>query len=91
MWAALTLIRAWIAAGRPKGKKTLGKFEGWAEVMGGILQVAGVPGFLDQLEAFRERDDPETLNICGLGRDLGCNLRGPGDHGRAINPNRRRS
>ena len=66
MWAALTLIRAWIAAGRPKGKKTLGKFEGWAGVMGGILQVADAPGFLDQLEAFRERADTETLNICGL-------------------------
>jgi hypothetical protein len=55
-----------MAAGRPKGKKAFGKFEGWARVIGGILQVADAPGFLDQVEAFREQADPETLNIFGL-------------------------
>src|SRR5207244_2518221 len=42
--AALTLCQAWVAAGRPAGQRTLGMFEGWAEVVGGVLEVAGVPG-----------------------------------------------
>jgi hypothetical protein len=47
IWAALTLARAWIAAGRPTdGVTPLGGFEDWSRVMGGILDVAGVEGFL---------------------------------------------
>lgn len=58
-WAALTLIRAWIVKERPKGTATLGMFERWAEVMGGILDLAGIPGFLTNLEAFYEDSDTE--------------------------------
>ena len=57
--ACLTLGRAWIAAGRPRHQKTIGSFEGWAQVMGGILAVAGVPGFLGNLEEMYERADAE--------------------------------
>jgi putative DNA primase/helicase len=57
--ACLTLGRAWIAAGRPRHQKTIGSFEGWAEVMGGILEVAGVPGFLGNLKEMYERADAE--------------------------------
>jgi hypothetical protein len=43
--AALTLIQAWIAAGRPEGPSSMGMFERWARVMG--ISVAGsrVPGY----------------------------------------------
>jgi putative DNA primase/helicase len=51
--AALTLCRAWIAAGKPKGTQTLGMFESWVEVLGGILDVAGVPGLIANAEEFR--------------------------------------
>lgn len=51
--AALTLVRAWLVAGRPRGQRSLGMFESWAATMGGILDVAGVPGFFANLEAFR--------------------------------------
>lgn len=51
--AALTLCRAWIVAGKPKGTQTLGMYESWVEVMGGILDVAGVPGLLANAEEFR--------------------------------------
>lgn len=46
--AALTLCQAWIVKGRPIPKDTvmLGSFEHWSEVMGGILHVAEVEGFL---------------------------------------------
>ena len=57
--ACLTLGRAWIAAGMPRHQKTIGSFEGWAEVMGGILEVAGVPGFLGNLKDMYERADAE--------------------------------
>jgi hypothetical protein len=53
VWAALVLCRAWVAAGRPAGTQTLGMFEGWAEVIGGILDVAGVPGLLANAREFR--------------------------------------
>ena len=44
--AALTLVQAWLAAGRPLGDHVLGSFDAWAQVHGGILDVCGVPGFL---------------------------------------------
>jgi hypothetical protein len=53
IWAALTLCRAWIAAGRPVGKETLGMFEAWVKVIGGILDVAGAPGLLSNSKEFR--------------------------------------
>ncbi len=59
VWSALTMIRAWIVAGRPTGTPALGMFERWSEVIGGILDVAGVPGFLSNLGEFYEESDAE--------------------------------
>jgi hypothetical protein len=60
VWAALTLVRAWIAAGRPKFKgRRLGSYEAWSEVIGGILQTAEIPGFLDNLLDFYHEADRE--------------------------------
>jgi len=58
--AALTLVRAWLAAGRPAGTQVMGSFESYAAVMGGILDVAGVPGFLANGEELRRHADAET-------------------------------
>ena len=57
--AIYTLVNAWLAAGRPKhAGQRLGSYEAWSDVMGGILAVAGVPGFLANLtEFFIEADD----------------------------------
>ncbi len=57
--ALLTLAQAWIAAGQPQGRATLGSFESWAAVMGGILDVAGVPGFLSNAAEFYAASDNE--------------------------------
>jgi len=62
MWAAYTLIQAWIAAGRPKGSEKIGSFESWSEVMGGILDVCGIPGFLKGIQQFYAEADTETGN-----------------------------
>jgi len=48
--ACVSLVRAWVDAGRPKGRAALGSYERWAEVVGGIVEVAGIPGFLDGRE-----------------------------------------
>jgi hypothetical protein len=47
VWAALVLARHWLALGRPSPScPRLGMFEGWAEVVGGVLESAGIEGFL---------------------------------------------
>jgi putative DNA primase/helicase len=38
MWACLTLIRSWFAAGCPRGSRSIGMYESYAAVMGGILE-----------------------------------------------------
>lgn len=58
--ACLVLIRAWLAAGSPKWKPgpntvKIGSFESWCEVLGGILDVAGVPGFLQNRQETKAR------------------------------------
>jgi hypothetical protein len=57
--AILTLVQAWLSRGRPQGKRTLGSFEHWASTIGGILDVAGIPGFLDNTAELYEAADVE--------------------------------
>jgi hypothetical protein len=56
----LTLVQAWVAEGRPMGAQTLGMFEQWAHTLGGILDVAGVRGFLTNLQDIYKEMDEET-------------------------------
>jgi hypothetical protein len=58
--AALTLCRAWFAAGQPgpdEGVPPVGNFERWRWVVGGVLRIAGVEGFLANVGA-SEGSDP---------------------------------
>ncbi len=57
--AALTLARAWIADGAPRGAVSLGSFGSWAAMIGGILASAGVDGFLDDREEPVDAATPE--------------------------------
>lgn len=59
IWAALTMIRAWLAAGSPVGTKSLGSYEQWSGVIGGILDVVGIKGFLGNLDDFYDSSDTE--------------------------------
>ena len=61
IWACLTLIQAWVVAGRPKGSPRLGMFGSYSETIGGILQVAGVEGFLSDVK-LRHESDPVVLS-----------------------------
>jgi hypothetical protein len=57
--ACLTLCQGWIAAGRPRGTRTIGSYESWAEVLGGVLDVAGIEGLLGNLDEMLEASDGE--------------------------------
>ena len=57
--AALTLIRAWIAGGKPLHATRLGSFESWSGVMGGVLKIADIPGFLGNLNELYEAADTD--------------------------------
>ena len=43
----------------PRGTRTIGSYEDWAQVMGGVLEVAGVEGFLGNLDEMMEASDGE--------------------------------
>jgi hypothetical protein len=50
IWAGLVLVQNWIANGRPMPvNKNMGMFEQWCQVMGGILEINGIKGFLDNM------------------------------------------
>ena len=60
-WAFVTLVRGWIARGKPKFRRGhLGGFESWTRIVGGILDTAGVEGFLQNHKALKARSDGET-------------------------------
>lgn len=59
VWCALTLLRAWVCAGRPPGTDRLGSYEQWATAIGGVFSTAGVPGFLTNLSEIYDLSDPQ--------------------------------
>ncbi len=62
--AVFSIIKAWLEAGMPKGKnKSLGSFESWAQIMGGICEFVGLRGFLENRERLYNVGDKETAEI----------------------------
>ena len=59
VWYGLVLVRAWLNEGSPLGTKTLGSYERWSAVLGGILGSVGIPDFLGNLEELYETADAE--------------------------------
>jgi hypothetical protein len=64
--ACLSLVRMWLDAGCPAGQTTLGSYESWARVLGGIFGVSGVCGFLAGRERLYSEADRETADWCAL-------------------------
>ena len=62
--AVLILVRGWYAAGQPKADKQFGfkSFTEWQRVVGGILEHAGINGFLSTVLAVRESADSEAVD-----------------------------
>lgn len=59
VWAGCVLVKRWVRKGMPRGAKSLGMFESWAQVIGGILETAGISGFLGNLIDFYENVNVE--------------------------------
>lgn len=60
--ALLAIIQPWLDAGRPATtKRIMGSYESYTNVIGGILDCAGVKGFLDNADDFRAMGDGEEL------------------------------
>lgn len=59
--ACLTLIRAWFDRGQPDSPRSFrfGSFEKWQDIIGGILHVADIPGFLEGMDEQRQAADFE--------------------------------
>lgn len=61
VWACLTIVAHWFARGRPVGKTTMNSFDHWAAIMGGILESAGIEGFLSNIPAYlAEKNDDDV-------------------------------
>ena len=60
--AMFTIARAWFAAGSPSPKKLkpLGGFEEHMRIIGGILEFAGIDGFMGNADTVRERSAEEN-------------------------------
>ncbi len=59
--AILTLARGWVVARRPVATTpTLGGFDAWVEIVGGILAFAEVDGFLGNIRELHEEIDEEA-------------------------------
>ena len=58
--AALSIVQAWLDADMPPGEGTMGRFEEWVRVLGGILQVANIDGFLSNRQRLHEDSDRES-------------------------------
>jgi putative DNA primase/helicase len=60
VWAGLTMIRSWVNAGMSAILgKSLGSFEAWSRIIGGILEHIRIEGFLGNLSEFYEVADTE--------------------------------
>lgn len=72
VWACLTLIQNWIAQGKPKWEgEVLASFENWSRTMGGILDCAGIGGFMDNRNALRALGDDKADALDELRGALG--------------------
>lgn len=61
VWALLVLVRHWIAIGRPAwAGKPMGSFESWCQTVGGILDAAGIDGFLGNRDELYRQADVES-------------------------------
>jgi hypothetical protein len=63
--AALTICRAYIAAGYPDKKKRLASFEGWSDTVRSAIAWLGMPDPVDSMDKVRA-DDPETSTLVTL-------------------------
>jgi hypothetical protein len=61
--ALLILARYWYHQGRPKPQavRPMGSFEAWCHTVGGILELAGIAGFLGNADTMFDQADADSL------------------------------
>lgn len=64
--AVLILVQNWVVKGCPHSENKLGSFERWSAIIGGILEVNNIRGFLGNLDEIYEHSDKEGLAWRGL-------------------------
>ena len=66
--AVLTIVRAWFSRGCPEapGLRRLGHFEIWSEMIGGMLHLARIDGFMGNSEKLREMNDGDSVQWRGF-------------------------
>lgn len=64
MRAILVIVQAWFARGCTRGTRRMGMFEDWSEVLGGILEVAGIPGFLSIIARPENKEGDLERDAC---------------------------
>lgn len=57
--AGLTMCKAWVQVGMPQASISQGSYEDWSRVLGGVLDVCGVPGFLANRDELYESSNTE--------------------------------
>jgi hypothetical protein len=67
-WACCVLVQNWLDEGRRPWSATteiMGSYESWCRVIGGILEAAGIEGFLANRKDFLQRrtDDADPLQL----------------------------
>jgi RepB DNA-primase from phage plasmid len=65
-WAALTIARGWVVAGRRAGTARMGMFESWATTLSGMLELAGIPGLMSSIDEFYESADADGQALRGF-------------------------
>jgi hypothetical protein len=67
VWAGLTLARGWFNAGCPAWTgPVLGRYLEWCELIGGVLEHAGIEGFLGNLERVFDQADSDAAEWVAL-------------------------
>ncbi len=65
--SGLTLVQAWIAAGRPRmNRATLGGFEKWSEIIGSIVTFHDYPDFLGNYRELYDEADRDAASAWGF-------------------------
>lgn len=55
-----SIVQYWFSQACPRSSKILGSFESWSNIIGGILQVTGVEGYLANCQDLYAESDPNS-------------------------------
>ena len=61
VWAALVIFQNWLARGMTPATLQMGSFEHWCKTLGGVLEAAGIKGFLENAVERRRISDENSV------------------------------